>query len=185
MSFFKKLRDHLGVALHDWRRYERAFVEPVTSGESPARGWISLCNRIEHMTPNLAGPGVQCEWQWGSDLHACSAWPSLGRRLMQTALRNWPIRFSDAPPPNRGPRLSFIFAHGGRDRLPQLRRTIRSLYAQEDISVECVVVDQSNEPVLNDLPVGVTYRHLTKAGIARGWHKSWAYNVGARAASGD
>ena len=35
------------------------------------------------------------------------------------------------------------------------------------------------------LPPGITYRHLAKAGVARGWHKSWAYNVGARAATGD
>lgn len=69
--------------------------------------------------------------------------------------------------------------------MPQLRRTIRSLYAQDDVSVECVVIDQSETPVLSDLPPEVIYKHLTKAGVARGWHKSWAYNVGARVASGD
>ncbi len=104
---------------------------------------------------------------------------------MNAALRDWPIRFADVPHSHDGPRISFIFAHGGRDRLPQLRLTIRSLFAQEGVSIECVVVDQSDEPVLSDLPAEITYRHLAKTGVDRGWHKSWAYNVGARVATGD
>lgn len=185
MRYLKSLRDLLGVAIYDWSRFQRACAEPVTRGASPPRGWTSLCNRIEHLTPNPTGPGVQCDWQWGTELHASHVMPSLGRQLMDVALRDWPIHFADTPSVSNGPRISFIFAHGGRDRLPQLRRTIRSVYAQQDVSAECVVVDQSEEPVLSELPSGTTYMHLTKTAVARGWHKSWAYNVGARAATGD
>lgn len=185
MSYLKAFRDHVGVAVYDWRRYHRAFSEPTSSGSEPPRGWISLCNRIEKLIANPAGPGVQCDWKWGSDLHACLVWPSLGRELFRVALEEWPIEFVDEPRETGGPRLSFIFAHGGRDRLPQLRRTLRSLFAQEGVAVECVVIDQTEESIRTELPDGITYHHLSKVGVAQGWHKSWAYNVGARAASGD
>ncbi len=185
MSYLKSLRELLGVAIYDWRRFQQALREPVTSGVSPPRGWISLCNRMEQLTANRQGPGVQCDWQWGTELHASHILPSLGRQLMNVALKDWPIQFADLPRSRSGPRISFIFAHGGRDRLPQLQRTIRSLYAQEDVTVECLVVDQSDEPILNDLPAETHYIHLAKGAATRGWHKSWAYNVGARAATSE
>ncbi len=142
MNLLKELRNQLGVALYDWRRYAQATAQSVTQGDEPPRGWISVCNRAEKLAVNPSGPGVRCEWTWGSDLHACQVWPSLGRRLLGAALRDWPITFTDAPRCKTGPRLSFIFAHGGRDRLPQLKRTLRSLFAQSDVVVECVVIDQ-------------------------------------------
>lgn len=185
LNVLRPVREWLGVAVHDWRRYGQALAEPVTAGVSPARGWISLCNRAERLTANLQGPGVLCDWEWGSELHACQVWPGLGRRVMKVALREWPIRFADAVPHASGPRVSFIIAHGGRDRLVQLVRTIRSLFAQTGIDLEVVVVDQTDEPVVSDLPPGIRYRHLAKRGVAQGWHKSWAFNVGAREASGE
>ena len=69
---------------------------------------------------------MSCDWEWGSDLHACLVLPRLGRQLMNVALREWPIRFADALPIANGPRVTLIIAHGGRSRLPQLIRTIRS-----------------------------------------------------------
>jgi hypothetical protein len=182
---WRSLRAWLGVAMRDWPRYRRAMREPVTVGQNPARGWISLCNRIESITPNVDGPGVRCDWEWGSDLHACHVWPRLGQKLLQVALREWPIRFSDHPQPSSGPRMSFIIAHGGRDRLPQLQRTIRSLFAQTEIDLECVVVDQTAESILEELPSEVIGHHLRKNGVQDGWHKAWAYNVGARRATGE
>ncbi len=185
MSVLRPVREFLGVALRDWPRYRHALSVPVSVGVSPAEGWISLCNRIEQITANSHGPGVRCDWEWGSDLHACGVWPRFGRQLMNAALRDWPIRFADEPLGVTGPRVSFIIAHGGRDRLPQLQRTIRSLFAQTDVAVECLVVDQSEDPLGNALPAGVVYHHLRKSGVERGWHKAWAYNVGARMASGE
>ncbi|HET6426662.1 MAG TPA: glycosyltransferase family A protein [Planctomycetaceae bacterium] len=175
MTRLQSIREWLGVAVRDWRRYRRAFHAD----------WTTLCNRIERLTPNPAGPGVQCEWNHGSDLHGCRVWPNLGRDLMRVALQQWPISFANAAVPTTGPRVSFIIAHGGRARLPQLCRTVRSLFAQTGIQLECVIVDQTDEPVSGDLPTGIVYHHLAKTGVDRGWHKSWAYNVGARIASGD
>ncbi len=179
------LRSVLGAVCKDWPRFHRALREPVTAGSDPARGWSSLCNRIERMTPNREGPGVRCEWEWGSDLRACVDLPFLGRRLMARSLADWPISFAAQPRPGQGPLVSFIFAHAGTDRLTQLRQTIASIYAQECVDIECVVIDQSPAPIESRLPPGVVYRHLDKRRVAPGWYKSWAYNIGARTATSE
>lgn len=185
MSKLRQIRELSGVVLYDWPRYQRALSAPTRLGMSSPRGWISLCNRRERLSANPNGPGVLCEWQWGTELHACGVLPRLGRQLMQVALREWPIHFADQPGNSRRPRVSFIIAHGGRDRLPQLQRTIRSLYAQRDVSIECLVVDQSAESVIQELPSQTNCLHLAKNDVASGWHKAWAFNAGARAAKGD
>lgn len=181
MSLLTRIREASGVALYDWLRFKKALNRP----SSDVNGWNSICNRMEHLTPNPAGPGVRCDWRWGNHIHACRVFPSLGRQLLHSALREWPIRFAKTPTPCRGPRISFLFAHSGRDRIKQLRRVIDSVFAQRDIDVECIVVGQSPSPVQGLLPNEVVYRHLDKSHLKRGWYKSWAYNVGARIASGE
>lgn len=104
---------------------------------------------------------------------------------MDVTLQEWPIHFAESKPTRSGTRVSFIIAHGGRSRLPQLCLTLKSLFAQTDIDLECVVVDQSEDPVFAELPPEIIYRHLTKCSVDQGWHKSWAYNVGARLATGE
>jgi hypothetical protein len=104
---------------------------------------------------------------------------------MQRALQDWPIAFADAPTRSLGPRVSFIFAHGGRERLSQLQQTIRSVFAQTQVDIECVVIDQSRVPLAGEMPPYVVYRHLAKEHVPPGWHKAWAFNVGARISSGE
>lgn len=185
MRILKTLREFAGVALLDLPTFRAAFRREQTTHDQRENSWISLCNRIEQLTPNPNGPGVHCDWKWGSELHACRVLPRLGRDLMETALRDWPIRFANGPISKSGPRISFIFAHSGRDRVKQLCRTIRSVFAQQDVRVECIVVGQSPSPVEGLLPNGIRFRHLEKGSLPGGWYKSWAYNVGARIATGD
>src|SRR5216684_945443 len=143
MDLSKRFRQLVGVAVLDWPHFQKVLREPTSSGLGPAHGWVALHNRIEQLSTNPHGPGVRCDWQWGSDLHACTVWPALGRQLMRRALHDWPIEFADIRPRTSGPRVSFIFAHGGRSRLTQLQRTIQSVFAQQEVEIECVVVDQS------------------------------------------
>jgi hypothetical protein len=186
MSLSRWIRQNLGVLLKDVPRFRRAFVNSGAGFQSDSMGWVSLCNRIELLQENPTGRGVQCSWQWGSDLAACNVWPSLGRQLMQATLEEWPICFAGELGGYSGtPSVSFIIAHAGRDRLAQLHRTIRSIFAQTDCAVEVIVVDQSPEPVVSSLPEGIHYCHLSKKGVPEGWHKSWAYNVGARLGRSD
>lgn len=185
MKLIKTIRDIAGVTLLDLPHFRRALRNKRENLGERSSGWISMCNRIERLTPNPNGPGVHCDWMWGSALHACQVWPWLGRELMRAALRDWPIRFADAPVSETGPRISFVFAHSGRDRVKQLRRTIRSVFAQQHVQVECIVVGQSPSPVEGMLPNRIVFRHLEKDHLPAGWYKSWAYNVGARIATGD
>lgn len=181
MNFLQWMRRFPGALFKDVPRFSAAFKYSGRGFQSDPRGWISLCNRIESLQTNPSGPGVECLWKWGSDLVACNVIPGLGRHLMNDTIQEWPIRFADhLPTASAVPSVSFLFAHGGRDRLAQLRRTIRSIFAQVGCAVEVIVIDQSTVPVFSELPSGVRYRHLSKEGVPAGWHKSWAYNVGAR-----
>lgn len=185
MKLRRWLHDLPGVIVRDLGRYHRALACSGPGHQSDPRGWISICNRIETLTREEDETGVRCNWTWGSGLHAPRVLSRLGARLMQAALAEWPIKFARQPAViAERPKLSFIFAHSGAERLPQLRQTIRSVFAQQDVPCEVVVVDQSEQPQLAMLPAPVIYRHLSKEGVAPGWYKSWAYNVGARLATG-
>jgi hypothetical protein len=185
MSAMKRLSDLPGVLVRDVGRYRSAISRSGRGFRSDGKGWISLCNRIESLVPGEGHPGVRCDWTWGSALHAAGVLPSLARSLMRVSLEEWPIEFSNRPRVLFDvPKISFVFAHSGQDRLPQLKRTIRSIFAQIDVPCEVVVVDQSPVPLIASLPMPVSYRHLEKPAGAPAWHKTWAYNVGARMARG-
>jgi len=184
MRASRRLRDMPGVLLRDLPRFRHALAHSGQGFESDPRGWISLCNRIESLSTSAGMRGVACDWQWGSTLHATDVLPSLKRKLLHAALAEWPIHFSPRPlHHDEIPVVTFVFAHSGVDRLPQLVRTIQSVFAQS-IACECLVVDQSPVPLFAQLPHGISYRHLSKLAVPQGWHKSWAYNVGARLARG-
>ncbi len=181
MSASRWLRDLPGVVLRDMPRYRTALAHSGKGFDSDHRGWISLSNRAELLRRASSGPGYECDWAWGSELRAAAVIPPLARRLFAAAFEEWPIAFADTPQASGEPQLSFVFAHNGSDRLAQLRQTIRAVFAQ-DIPCEVIVVDQSETPLVAEMPAGVRYRHLAKDGVAPGWYKSWAYNVGARLA---
>ena len=103
---------------------------------------------------------------------------------MRRAFSQWPVRFEPAVvQAAEQPELSFIIPFRGTDRLPQLRTTVRSILAQENVRVECIVVEQSNQSeALEALPTGVRYIHLPHPTGDPGWRKSWAYNEAARIA---
>jgi len=175
-----------GVVLLDLVRYRRALARSGPGHCSENDGWISVCNRIERLVPEPGQRGVRCDWLWGSTLHAPLVLPSLARQLMRAALSEWPIAFADEPPRALGaPKVSFIFAHSGADRLPQLHLTIRSIFAQHVVPVEVIVVDESPRPLIAQMPEGIVYRHLAKHEFLQPWHKTRAYNVGATLARSD
>ncbi len=181
----RKLRDLPGVLIKDLPKIARALARPVQPGRSDLRGWISICNRAERLVPASDGPGYGCEWQWGSRLHSAEVIPAIGWGMMRAALREWPIVLAREPRLACGePKVSFVYAHAGRDRLSQLHRAIASVFAQRDVPCEVIVVDQSKESLLGQMPTPINYLHLAKDNVAEGWHKAWAYNVGARLARG-
>ena len=146
-------------------------------------GWLHVRNRIETLTPDPAGPGLRCDFQWSSALHVARVFPPAGAAIMRRAFAQWPVRFApeDVQQGVGQPQLSFIIPFRGTERLPQLRAVVRSILGQEGVDVECIVIEQSPEVQARDvLPPAARHIHLPHPQGDPGWRKSWAYNVAAR-----
>jgi hypothetical protein len=105
---------------------------------------------------------------------------------MRKALKKWPILFQDTPIVSQGNvEVSYIIGHRGIARLPQLLATLRSLFAQRDVSCEYIVVEQDHLPNIRDsLPAGVTHIWIKPPALDMPYSRAWSFNVGARAAKG-
>lgn len=146
---------------------------------------MEISNRTEGLVRSPAGPGVRSTGEWTSVLDACQVNPLLGRWVMRNALRDWPIRLASEGRDHERPEISFVIPFRGEDRLPQLRLVVASLLAQEEVRVECIVVEQADVAVTTELPPGVRHLHLPHPDDSIGWRKSWAVNVGVETARGD
>jgi glycosyl transferase family 7 (putative galactosyltransferase) len=179
------LKQRLGACIYDLPRFLWATRQELSrrAGVAP---WIFFRNRAERLIPALNGLGVQCDWQWTSDLHITKVFPSLGRMVMKRALRDCPIGFQKEQSKQLGKiDVSFIIGHRGLERLPHLLLTLQSVAAQRDVSVECMVVEQSATPEVKDhLPSWVRYVHTALPYADMPYSRSWALNVGARLAVG-
>jgi hypothetical protein len=167
----------LGALLQD--------VPPLLAQLVTPGGWLRARNRIETLTPDIQGIGLRCDFEWSSALHVARVFPPTGAWLMHRAFAQWPVRFvpQGAVPPVRHPELSFVIPFRGTERLPQLQATVRSILAQEDVDVECIVIEQSERAESRDaLPPAVRHIHLPHPQGDPGWRKSWAYNEAARQA---
>lgn len=178
-DYWKPQRERLGVVLLDMPRYIRSFF---------ARRWIFARNRNDILRKSPDSSGVRVDARWSSELHACGVFPLIGRVVQRRAFKQWPVRlcengFAEDKPPV----LSFIIPHRGRARLPLLRLVVESIAGQSDVPIECIVVEQSpiSELEPGDLPPGTTVLHRPHPDDPDGWHFSWAFNEGARAARAD
>ena len=170
------LKQRAGAIVLDWPRYEWGL----------RTSWLHICNRNERLQTSPDGRGVECEWQWTSDLHAAKVFPSLGSRLMERALKDWPIEFDKPAEPINSPvQVSFIIGHRGGQRLPHLLATLGTIASQGGVVSECIVVEQSEQSeIQGHLPPWVRYVHspLPTANIP--YCRAWTLNVGARMANG-
>jgi hypothetical protein len=143
-------------------------------------------NRDECLVVDKNKPGVECNWQWTSDLHITKVFSSLGLLLMKKALRDWPIKLQTEPKQQEGEiEISFIIGHHGKDRLPHLLTTLQSIAAQQGVSFECLVIEQSNVPEIKEsLPSWVRYVHSLIPQPDLPYNRSQAFNAGARVARG-
>jgi hypothetical protein len=168
------LRQFLGAIAHDGVRFERL-----------VRGrWELIHNRNETITVSESGPGIRCEWQWTSPVDYCRFVPGADVRLLRAALATWPIRLADAPPVAQSPQVSFLIGHRGISRLPHLLLTLRSIAAQRDAAIECIVVEQAPENEIESaLPPWVRYIHQP-VGESDPYKRAATFNAGALAARG-
>ncbi|HEX3071637.1 MAG TPA: galactosyltransferase-related protein [Thermoanaerobaculia bacterium] len=172
MSF----RSRAGAVIYDLPRFIRA----MRSGR-----WIDMHNRSERVTGD--GRGVRCEWEFTSDLHIASQFPSAGARLMRNAFAQWPVTMRESPA-GRGatPAVSFVIGHRGLARLPHLLATLRSIAGQTGVEVECIVVEQSATPeIASLLPTWVHYVHTPTPRSDYEYNRAWTLNQGVRVARGE
>jgi len=167
------LRHRVGAVIYDWPPYVRAL----------RRGnWTWLRNRRERVT--LDAQGVRCDWRYSSDLHLARVFPRVGTRVMQMAFAQWPIVLREAPDVVAArPEVSFIIGHRGEARRPHLMAALQSIAGQRDVPIECIVVEQAEEPTLEGrLPAWVRYVFQK---CATDYNRSATFNQGADVARGD
>lgn len=128
--------------------------------------------------------GVRCDWKWSTALHYCNVFPTAGRRLMERALRDWPIVLADGRADDGPPDVTFLIGHRGSARLPLLLETLRSIAGQRGARVECLVVEQAHVIEARDaLPSWVRYLH-TPAAKEEPYRRAATFNDGAALARG-
>jgi len=143
-------------------------------------------NRNERLIIDKGKEGAQCDWQWTSDLHAAKVFPFLGKVFMKRVFNDHPIALKNDPDrPSGDIDVSFIIGHRGLKRLPNLLFVLKSIAAQINVSLECIVVEQSlNEEIKALLPGWVRYIHTPLPRPELLYCRSWAFNSGARRAKG-
>lgn len=180
-GFQSALRKWLGVAILEYPSYRRVLA-------AKGRDWIGLCNRRESTSWSPERAGVACNWEWTSQLHAPSIMPHLRKAMFARALSDFSFELVTSPRRRAmgGPvDVSFVIGHRGLERLPLLLATLKSIAAQEGVSVECIVVEQSAEMLIFPaLPEWVSYVHTPPPVAGMPYARSWAFNVGALRTSG-
>ncbi|HKV38935.1 MAG TPA: galactosyltransferase-related protein, partial [Blastocatellia bacterium] len=186
-------RQRAGALLYDLPRYLWG-MRPGNSSAPPSAPWLVIRNRKEQLIRGPGGKGVQCSWQWTSDLHIAKVFPSLGLRLMNRAIRDWPIQTGNETGDDIGaglrrnnldPEVSFVIGHRGLERLPLLLATLGAISAQRDCGIECIVVEQSAlAEIADSLPDWVRYIHTPVPDPNMPYCRAWAFNAGAREAKG-
>lgn len=170
---------------------ERPLYEFILRMPSAAKrfdlSWVDLHNRYERIIRDPNGPGVACDWEWTRPLYLCDMYPEYGKKLMNTVFAEWPIVFdseieakSKVPPV-----ISFVICHMGKQREANLQMTIRSILAQENVSIECIVSEQGDKSVLTRLPEQVKHICTPPKEPGAPFSRSGTLNEGSKIASGE
>jgi len=164
-----------GAVIYDWVPFALR-MRGFGARAGKAEPWLTIRNREERIGVNERG--VECHWRFTSDLHIANVFPSTARRLMHRSLERWPIAMRDAPETSGVPRVSFVIGHRGTERVPHLLATLRSIAGQSGVPIECVVVEQSAVPEIEQLlPRWVRYIHTPLPRPDLPYCRSWSFNV--------
>ncbi len=148
--------------------------------------WLDFRNRGERLRPAQDGRGYEPLWSGPTPLRISQRLPSISRRILEAALHEWPIRFASSwqRDGSRSPEVSFIIGHRGRARLPQLRATLETVFAQTDCACECLVVEQDHRPAIDPQSLGGVRYVFDRCPGEMPYNRGRAFNVGAAQARG-
>lgn len=175
------LRQRIGGLIFDAPLYLYYLNRKSVNG-GPA--WLQIRNREQELETSEAPFGVKCKWKWTSDLYFPKIFPSFAGKLFSKALSSHRFKLTADKKAEDSPDVSFIIGHRGSARIDLLLKTIDSIAAQTDCTIECIVVEQDKTPIVRDrLPAWVTYVFTPVSQSTMAYSRSWAFNVGAHHAN--
>lgn len=170
------MREFTGVIIQDWLRYQCCLLGKKDN-------YLQLRNRLERIAPGPDNLGYVCLWPYTSRLHAPLVLPSLGKRLLEICVSKSTFKQQEDKKENSDVQMSVLIGHRGLERLPLLLATIRSIAAQIDVSLECIVIEQDQNSIIKEhLPKWV--RHVFLKTVSHSYNRSAGFNFGARCARG-
>lgn len=176
------LRQKLGALVFDAPAY---LFRLALSKLGMRNAWLLIRNRQEAVITSRAPFGVNCQWQWTSDLYLPKIFTLFSQLLIKQALSSSDFGFSETPnlpKENEAAEVCFVIGHRGRSRLPLLLKTIESIASQQGCTIECVVVEYDNQSTLkNALPNWVRYLHKSPEKKDQKYNRALAFNIGAQA----
>ena len=167
----------------EWSRFLWA-IRPNRLSGNGSIPWVYYCNNNERLIGKSDTKGILCDWQWPSPLWWLSTSSLKRQSFFRRVMKDWPVAFHDAPAIEEASvDVSFIIGHRGTDRLPNLLVTLQSIVAQQGVSLECIIVEQAvHAEIRSALPDWVRYVHTPPPDSQMPYSRSWAFNIGARAA---
>lgn len=183
---YSTIKQQLGCWLHERWRTEFVLRAPRLAS-AMGLTWQDLCNRHERIGADEVSSGRVCFWEYSSQLTVARLTPEIGGRLLTHCMKEWPVSFtpsSDAMP-RTTPDISVIVGVRGTARTAQFQGCLASLRAQRNVAHEVIVVEQSWTREYHELvPNDVVYIHQQATHPDMPYNRSWALNMGARAARG-
>ncbi|MEL6896381.1 MAG: glycosyltransferase family A protein, partial [Planctomycetota bacterium] len=178
------LRSKIGCWMNERWRAEAAMM-PLVSRMLGIR-WQDLHNRNERTQRDPITNGLVCDFADTQPLTINRIFPQVGTRLFHHVFGHNPLRFARKINEQPNPKISFIVGIRGLGRLPQFISCIESIMGQEACPIEVIVVEQSwQQQVPSHLGDGVRYQYSKPPAQDTKYNRSWALNVGARAARGE
>lgn len=148
--------------------------------------YLCITNRYERISLGPTGVGYVCLWPYTSKLHAPMLFPRLGQEMLRVACKDWEFSESDEVAIKANCEITVIIGHRGRERIGHLMTTLRSIAAQREINIECIVVEQDSESILEDYLPGWV-RHIFQRDMGNGdkYNRAAAFNCGVTHAKGE
>lgn len=173
-----KMRELAGVITKDWLRYQFSLQQGNDR-------YLRLVNRLERIAPGPEDIGYVCLWPHTSKLHAPMIMPNLGKKLLNICLQKSIFYMQTSRELDEDIQISVLIGHRGVERLPLLLTTIKSIAAQIDVSLECIIIEQDNNARVKEyLPKWVRHIFLKTDSESTSYNRSAGFNLGAQNAHG-